>query len=92
LRLSVFGHSNISEEHLWALGKIEVAEKRQLPLLGRADLQALHVRSHALQVHPDTPPQNHSIITGWPVGKPAQKILALELAASAHYLQNPTLV
>lgn len=40
---SVFRISNLSDNEIWEIGDIEVAQKRGMPLLGRADISAYHV-------------------------------------------------
>jgi len=86
LELSVTRHIGLSDEEIWQEG---TNARPSATLYGRADLQAVDARNTSLQVSPDPPPKNHAIITGWPTEKPARKIIALELARSAHYLPNP---
>ena len=55
---------------------------------GRADLVAATAIQEGLLVNadpvlPENP--NHAIIIGWPVDKPAQKIIAQALAAAARF-------
>lgn len=86
--LSVTRHIGLSVEEVWQIGQA-VAEHRPATLYGRADIQAVHVRRQALRIVPTPEPRNHANITGWPKDKPAQKIIAQELAAVAHYVPNP---
>jgi hypothetical protein len=86
--LSVTRHLDLSEAELWKTGQA-VANTRSSTLYGRADLQAIATRNQSLEVRPDFPPKNHAIIIGWPDDKPAQKIIALELARAALYVSNP---
>lgn len=86
--LSVTRHQGLSEGELWEIGQT-IASSRPVALYGRADIQALHVRRQSLHIVPTAEPRNHANVTGWPKDKPAQKIIAQELAAVAHYLPNP---
>nr|WP_281722468.1 hypothetical protein [Nitrosomonas nitrosa] len=86
--LSVTRHISLSVKEIWQIGQA-VADSRPATLYGRADIQALHVRRQSLRIVPTSEPRNHANITGWPNDKPAQKIIAQELAAVAHYLANP---
>lgn len=83
--LSVTRHVELSESELWQLGQ-SVADKRALPLYGRADIQALVVKSQSLRIEPTPEPKNHANITGWPSDKPGQKIIAQEIAAAARFV------
>ncbi len=67
-----------------------VAEKRQLPLIGRADFLASDAREQNLDVKPDEPPRNHANLIGWPPDKPAQMIRALEIATRSIYVTKPS--
>lgn len=93
LELSVTRHKDISMSELWRIGQT-VAAARPATLYGRADLQAKEVRRQRLEIEPRPVANNpnHANITGWPTEKPAQMSLALELAAAARYLPNPTSV
>jgi hypothetical protein len=86
--LSVTRHIGLSVEEIWQIGQA-VADSRPATLYGRAEIQALHVRRQSLRIVPTPEPKNHANITGWPKDKPAQKIIAQELAAVAHCLPNP---
>ena len=84
--LSVTRHRGLSEKQLQKLGcGISTARKRTL--YGRADVGAITVRQQALAVepHPVKGNPNHANILGWPKEKPAQKIIALKLAAASTY-------
>jgi hypothetical protein len=87
LELSVTRHKNLSERELWRIGQ-RVADARPAKLHGRADIRAANVRQQALDVEPNPVPgnPNHANVIGWPADKPAQKIIAQELAAKAHFL------
>lgn len=84
--LSVTRHKNLSVEELWRIGQ-DVADRRPATFYGKADLTAEQVRRNKLQVEerPEPDNLNHATIIGWPDDKPAQKILAQELAAIARY-------
>ena len=83
--LSVTRHIGLSESELWQLGQ-SVADKRALPLYGRADIQALAVKTQSLRIEPTPEPKNHANITGWPADKPSYKIIAQELTAAALFV------
>lgn len=84
--LSVTRHLNLSEEVLWKAGQ-DVATTRQATLYGRADIGAIAVRRQSLKIEPDpvNGNPNHANIINWPSDKPAQKIIAIELAANSVY-------
>ena len=88
--LSVTRHSNLSEEALWRVGQ-GIAAVRPATLYGRADICAYAVRRQSLDVvsQPVANNPNHANVTGWPADKPAQKIIAQELAAKAHFVPKP---
>jgi hypothetical protein len=88
LQLSVTRHVNLAEAELWNIGQRvadQVAKIPKAPLYGRADLRVAQVAAQNLNTDPaplaDNP--NHAHITGWPTEKPAQKLIAQELAAAA---------
>lgn len=88
--LSVTRHLNLAEDALWKAGQ-DVAGARGKTLYGRADIYAAAVRKQLLKVEP-APVQNnpnHANIVGWPTGKPAQKIIALQLVADSVYRAKP---
>lgn len=87
--LSVTRHVGLSIEEIWQIGQT-VADSRPATLYGRADIQALSVTNQSLQIVPTREPKNHANITGWPKDKPAQKIIALQLAADAWYVPRPS--
>lgn len=88
--LSVTRHRAASDDELWVVGR-DVALVREKQLYGRGDLTATSCTDQKLRVLPDPIPKNanHAKITDWPETKPAQKLIALELAASADYLEAP---
>lgn len=80
---SVFCISNLSDNEIWNIGDREVAQKRGLPLLGRADILAFHVFNKNLKLIPDNCPPRHANIVNWPTEKSEQKLIAIELAESS---------
>lgn len=82
--LSVTRHLDLTPEQIWAFGD-QVARQTGKRLHGRADVVAIAFINRRLQVRPapEADNLNHANVTGWPVDKPAQKILALEIAADA---------
>ena len=93
--LSVSRHRDLAESELWELGR-EVArkrsetERREIPLVGRADFLARTARLQRLDVTPDEPPRNHANVIGWPAEKSAQMSLAQEIAAQSAFFPHPT--
>lgn len=85
--LSVTRHTGLSEDELWETGQA-VASARPATLYGRADVYAQTVQRQHLEIHPDPVKNNcnHANIVGWPNDKPAQKIIALALAAGSTYI------
>ncbi len=87
--LSVTRHKNLSEQELWRVGE-GVADAVAKALHGRADVRASAVRRYRLEVEPkpvrDNP--NHACIVGWPVEKPAQKIIAQQIVAECKFVRG----
>lgn len=88
--LSVTRHKNLSEQGLWCIGQ-GIADARPATLYGRADICAAEARRQSLGVEPRPVSNNpnHAVAFGWPVDKPAQKIIAQELAAKANFVAKP---
>ncbi|MGH8728206.1 MAG: hypothetical protein ACREV9_08630 [Burkholderiales bacterium] len=88
--LSVTRHKNLSEQKLWRIGQ-DIASARPATLYGRADIRAAEVRRQSLHVEPQPVANNpnHASVIGWPADKPAQKIIAQELAAKANFVPKP---
>jgi len=84
LRFSVTRHLHATEAEIWSVG-IAVGQQRNATLYGRADVLASKCSGHQLVVRPDPilGNPNHANVIGWPTNKPAQKIIAQELAAAA---------
>ena len=93
VELSVSRHRDLTESELWELGQ-EVArkrsetERREVPLVGRADFLARTARQQNLDVKPDEPPRNHANIIGWPIEKSAQMSLAQQIAAQSVFITH----
>src|SRR5260221_8586455 len=85
--LSVTRHKDLYQEQIWRIG-IAIANARTVALYGRAEIYCPSVRRPKLFVEPQPTPENlnHASITGWPLDKPAQKILAQELEAAAVFV------
>ena len=90
LDLSVTRHNNLSEQELWRIGQ-RIADARPATLYARADIRAAEVRRQSLEVEPKPVAKNpnHANVIGWPADKPAQKIIAQELAAKANFVPRP---
>jgi hypothetical protein len=88
--LSVTRHLQLSEAQLWELGR-DVGQESDKILQGRADIQASAFQRHELHVVPAALPKNpnHANVTGWPAEKPAQKIIAQQIAAAAGKAPTP---
>lgn len=88
--LSVTRHLQLSATQIWEIGRA-VARQIGQPLRGRANVQVsvfqrqeLHVVEAPLLENP-----NHANVTGWPAEKPAQKIIAQQIAAAAGKALEP---
>ncbi len=88
--LSVTRHLQLSEAELWRIGR-DVARQINKTLHGRVDAQVFVFEQQHLQVVAD-PVQdnpNHANVIDWPVEKPAQKIIAQQIAAAASQVLTP---
>jgi hypothetical protein len=87
-KLSVTRHIDLSVSALWQLGQAVADARPAATLHGRAELKVVDVKRQTLQVDAAPVPENlnHAHIAGWPPDKPAQKIIAIELAASARFV------
>lgn len=85
--LSVTRHLMATEDELWSVGE-DVAVETRKTLYGRGDVSAATCLAQGLEVQPAPIPKNpnHANIGGWPMDKPAQKIIALEIAATAVFV------
>ena len=89
--LSVTRHLQLLEAELWQVGG-DVARQSSKALHGRVDVQVFVFQQQQLQViadpvFPENP--NHANVTGWPAEKPAQKIIAQQIAAAASRVLAP---
>jgi hypothetical protein len=86
--LSVTRHRDLSEAALWQIGQATANARPKATLYGRADLRARDAVRQMLRVDavPTAENPHHANITGWPPEKPAQKIIAQELAAAASFV------
>jgi hypothetical protein len=87
--LSVTRHLFATDEELWSVGE-QVAAKIGKTLYGRADIGAASCAAQKLTVKatPVEENPNHADVAGWPADKPAQKVIALELAEAANYVDH----
>jgi hypothetical protein len=81
--VSVYRTANLSNEDIWQIGMTYVAQKREMPLLGRAELIAYDAIAQGLYVKPDPVPHpRHANISGFPIDNSAKtRMIAVELAA-----------
>lgn len=88
--LSVTRHLYLSEDEIWRAGQ-GVADTGMKTLYGRADFHASDARKQLLEIKSDASLNNpnHAIIIDWPAGKPAQKIIAQQIAANSSYRAKP---
>lgn len=88
--LSVTRHFQLTEKELWSIGE-NVARQTAKTLYGRADVRASDFHRHRLRIiaaRVEGNP-NHANVTGWPTEKPAQKIIAQQIAAAAGKAHQP---
>ena len=85
--LSVTRHQMATAGELWSVGT-NVAAASGKTLHGRCDLVASDCLGRGLDVFADPVAgnPNHANISRWPTDKPAQKVIALELAALASFV------
>jgi len=88
---SVYRISGLTEPKIWEIGQQMVADKRQLPLKGRADLIASDILDENLNIEPETVThQLHANIIGWPEKKHKRILVAKKLAEKAEPHVNPS--
>ena len=82
--LSVTRHLQLTDNELWSIGH-DVARQTAKTLHGRADERASDFQQQRLRViaAPVNGNPNHANVTDWPAEKPAQKIIAQQIAAAA---------
>ena len=83
--VSVYRTANLSNEDIWQIGMTYVAQKREMPLLGRAKLIAYDAIAQGLSVKPDPVPHpRHANISGFPIDNSDKtRMIAVELAVRA---------
>lgn len=82
--VSVYRITNLKEDQVWEMGRVNVAVVLNKPLLGRADIVTSSVLNQKLRVESDPAPHPlHANIIGWSADKEEQKEIALVLAAEA---------
>lgn len=87
---SVFRILGLSDSETWNLGLEKVARVRNLPLLGRFDVNAGLVYDQELRFNPDADRRSrHADIVGWPPEKEKQQSIAQVLAAEARAIPSP---
>jgi hypothetical protein len=92
LELSVTRLLQATDSEIWSVGA-QVAAETHRRLHGRADLSVWAFLSQQLSVQADAMPNNpnHAKVTGWPVGKAKQMIVAKHLAATLGLRRIPPL-
>jgi hypothetical protein len=85
--LSVTRHHLAVESELWSVGE-QVAATSGKTLFGRGDFQSsvCHAQRLVVRAAPVAGNPNHANVSGWPSDKPAQKIIAMEIAATAKFV------
>jgi hypothetical protein len=88
--LSLTRHRDATEEELWTAGQ-QVAASQGKTLQGRGDIAASTCIGQGLTVEARPLPENpnHADVVGWPADKPAQKIIAQEIAATSRFVAPP---
>jgi hypothetical protein len=84
--LSTTRHNQLCDEEIWERGE-SVASQRGKALLGRADVASRSYLDQGLRIQPAPIAQNpqHINIVGWPVDKPAQKMIAQLIAKNSKF-------
>ena len=88
--LSATRHLSATETELWTVGE-NVAAASGKTLYGRGDVSTTACLAQRLTVQASPTPNNpnHADVSAWPADKPAQKIIALEIAAAAKFVPKP---
>lgn len=88
--LSVTRHLLANESELWSVGD-NVAAACGKTLYGRGDASTTVCLGQNLTVNasPITGNPNHADVSAWPTDKPAQKMIALQIAAAAKFVPKP---
>jgi len=81
---SVYRIIGLVDPEIFEIGQRYVANKRNKPLLGRADIEVSKVFDRDLSVISDPNPHpRHANIVDWPEEREKYRLLAVELAAEA---------
>lgn len=91
-RTSVYRTQDYSDSEIWAIGEEYVTERHahQLPVLGRADIQAQIILNEDLSIVPRPYPHpHHADIENWPENDEQRQVKALALARKAQLLVKP---
>ena len=87
---SVFRISRLPDSEIWSLGLEKVARVRNLPLLGRLNVNAGLVYDQELRFNADADRlSRHADIVGWPPEKEKQQSIAQILAAESRSIPAP---
>lgn len=86
----MFRISGLYDSQIWNIGLEKVAHLRNLPLLGRFDVNAGFVCDQGLRFNPDVDTTSrHADIVGWPEEKEKRQSIAQHLAAEAKVFSSP---
>lgn len=91
-RTSVYRTQDCSDSEIWMIGDEYITKRhaRQLPVLGRADIQAQFILTEGLSVVPQRDPHpRHANIENWPDSDEQWQAKALALARKAQLLVKP---
>ena len=87
---SVYRINALNSDDIWDIGRKFVAQVREKPLIGRADIFASNVFKHELTIKPATAVHLlHADITGWPVESMRIRMIAVELARESQLHLSP---
>jgi hypothetical protein len=88
LDLSVFRIQGLNKDETLEIGEAHVAHPDRT-LHGFAEILAAIIYDQKLRLHPDDTPPRHADVTGWPISKSEQKLIAQQIAATAQlHLQS----
>ena len=78
---SVYRIIGLGDPEIFEIGQRFVADKRNKPLLGRADINVLKILEKELKVISDPDPHpRHANIVDWPEEREKYRLIAVELA------------
>ncbi|MCD6293398.1 MAG: hypothetical protein J7M20_00405 [Deltaproteobacteria bacterium] len=81
---SVYRVIDLTDNAIFEIGCLFVAEKKGKPLKGRADILVSDILEKKLKVHSQpTPHPRHANIVAWPEDRTKVRLLAQQLAADA---------